>query len=154
MKKFAVMLIVLLCLPLCALADAPEVTFSLQSGFYQESIPLEMHCDSRKATIYYTLDGSLPDENSLVYDGALSLGPSNDREDVLTKITGITAGETFVPVIDFPTGHIVRAVAITNKGERSAVVSGTYLIGYDREKLYGDTAVMFLAGHLRHRANL
>ena len=145
MKKFAVLLVLLLCLPLCALADAPEVSFSLKSGFYEYPMPLEITCDSKKATIYYTLDGSTPDETSLVYDGTITLMWSNDREDVLTKITGITAGETFVPVVDFPTGHIVRAVAITNKGERSAVVSGTYLIGYDREALYGDTAVIFLA---------
>lgn len=147
MKKLSALLFALL---LCfaasvALADEPVLTFSLASGFYGDTMTLEMHCDSSKATIYYTLDGSTPDETSLVYDGPLTLTDSNAREDVLTKITGITAGETFVPVLDFPTGHIVRAVAIPEKGEASAVVSGTYFIGYDRKELYGDTAIMFLA---------
>ncbi len=145
MKKLVLLLALLRLLPLCAQADAPELTFSLESGFYEYPMPLEITCDSKKATIYYTLDGSTPDETSLVYDGALTLLWSNDREDVLTKITGITAGETFVPTVDFPTGHIVRAVAITPKGERSEVVSGTFFIGYDRKALYGDTAVMLLA---------
>ena len=145
MKKLLFACVLLLSLlTACAFAAGPELTFSLKSGFYEYPMPLEIRCDNKKATIYYTLDGSVPDENSLIYDGTLTLLWSNEREDVLTKITGITAGETFVPAMDFPTGHVVRAVAIAPNGKKSDVVSGTFMIGYDRQKLYGDTAVMFL----------
>lgn len=145
MKKMLCLIVLLLLFTaLPAYAAGPELTFSLESGFYEYPMPLEIKCDNRKAAIYYTLDGSVPDENSLVYDGTMTLMWSNDREDVLTRITGITAGETFVPTADFPTAHVVRAVAITPNGKKSEVISGTFFIGYDRKELYGDIPVMFL----------
>ena len=69
---------------------------------------------------------------------------SNEREDTLSHITGVVSGEDFVPTDDFPTAHVIRAVAIDKRGNRSEVVSGTFFIGYDREALYGDIALMFL----------
>ena len=145
MKKIVFVFVLLLSLlTAAALAAGPELTFSLESGFYEYPMPLEITCDNDKATIYYTLDGSVPDENSLVYEGTLTLLWSNDREDTLSRITNITAGDEYVPTQDFPTGHVVRAIAITPNGKKSDVVSGTFMIGYSREELYGDTAVMFL----------
>ena len=136
--------LLLMMLPIPVLAAGLELSFSLDSGFYPDDLQLEINCTKRKAAVYYTLDGSIPDENSLVYTGPLTLTDSNAREDVLMKITGITGGETFVPEVDFPTGHVVRAVAIQENGVRSEVISGTFFIGYDREALYGDIAIMLL----------
>ena len=144
MKKLgflAVLFLMLLAVP--ALAAGPELTFSLASGFYAYPMPLEMKCD-QDAVIYYTLDGTAPDEDGQVYDGTLTLMWSNERKDMLTRATGITVGEDYLPKDDYPTAHVVRAVAITPDGKRSQVVSGTYFIGYDRAELYGDTAVMLL----------
>lgn len=143
MKKWVSFLFVLLCFPIFALADDLTLTFSHVTGFYPESLTLEMQCDNPDAVIHYTLDGSVPDENSPVYLGGLTLPSSNMREDTLMKITGITAGEAFVPTDDFPTAHVVRAIALT-KDDSSAVVSGTYFVGYDRAELYGDIAIMCL----------
>lgn len=126
-----------------AYAAAPEIEFSHASGFYDEPFALEIRCSSRKAVIYYTLDGSVPDENSLVYEGGLNLLQSNAREDVLTGTKGISEKE-IVPAVDFPTAHVIRAVAITRNGDKSEVISGTYFVGYDRQELYGDTALMLL----------
>ncbi|MBQ6803581.1 MAG: chitobiase/beta-hexosaminidase C-terminal domain-containing protein, partial [Clostridia bacterium] len=146
MKKPLLVLLTLLliCLALPALAAGPKLSFSLESGFYSDDMQLEIVCSSRNATVYYTLDGSVPDETGLVYAGPMLLTDSNAREDVLTKITGITGGEAFVPSVDFPTGHVVRAVAIQKNGARSAVISGTFFIGYDRKALYGDIPIMLL----------
>lgn len=146
MKKTLLVLLTLLflCLTLNAFAAGQDLSFSLQSGFYPDDVQLEIRCTSRKATIYYTLDGSIPDETSLVYTGPMTLTDSNAREDVLMKITGITGGETFVPEVDFPTGHVIRAVAILPNGAKSAVISGTFFVGYDREALYGNIPIMLL----------
>ena len=145
MKKIAFALVCILCL-LCtaALADAPVLTFSAPSGFYDGAFTLEMTCDSKKATIYYTLDGSVPDESCMKYDGGLLLEDSSTRPDSLMRIGGTNSAEEFIPTTDFPTARVVRAVAITPKGEKSAVVSGTYFVGYDRQTLYGDTAIVCL----------
>ncbi len=144
MKKCLFLLILTLCLLSVAQAAGPEVTFSLESGFYEYPMPLEMKCSIPQAVIHYTLDGSTPDQDSPVYSGTLTLMNSNDREDVLTKITGVCPAENYTPQQDYPTGHVVRAVAIAPDGSRSAEACGTYLIGYDRKALYGEIPVVFL----------
>ena len=145
MKRFCTLLALILCLLLLpALATALEVEFSHGSGFYDDAVTLEIVCDDTQAAIYYTLDGSTPDENSLRYDGALKLADSSTRHDTLMRIGGTNSAEEYLPTMDFPTAHVVRAVAITPNGERSNVVSATYFVGYDREKLYGDTAIVCL----------
>ena len=143
-KLLACLFAFTLLLTASALAADLELTFSAASGFFDAPFTLEMTANSKKATIYYTLDGSVPDETSLVYDGGLSLAESGSRADVLTRITGINSAEDYIPKQDFPTAHVVRAVAITPKGEKSPVISGTYFVGYDREALYGDTAIVCL----------
>ena len=144
MKKIALALVAILCMLCTAFAAELELTLSADSGFYAAPFALEMKANSKKATIYYTMDGSVPDENSLVYEGALTLNDSSTRTDVLTRITGINSAEDYIPKQDFPTAHVVRAVAITPKGEKSNVVSATYFVGYDRKALYGDTAIVCL----------
>ena len=138
------MLCCLLCMP-TALAAKGEVTFSLESGFYAETMALEIRCSVRGATIYYTLDGSIPDETDLRYDGAIPLTETTSKADPMTQVTGTTLGETYVPAQDFPSAHIIRAVAVLPNGSRTDVVSGTFFIGYDRQKLYGDMPLMLLA---------
>lgn len=145
MKKCLLLMVWLLCLAMPALADAPELSFSLESGFYAGPQQLKITCDDRRAVIYYTLDGSTPDAAAVRYEGPITLDWSAEREDVLTKIGGVSASGDFLPEQDFPTGHILRAVAIAPNGETSAVVSGTYFIGYDRKTLYGDMPIMLLA---------
>lgn len=46
------------------MAQVPE--FSYAEGTYEEVIPLKL-TTSTQGTIYYTMDGSVPDENSLIY---------------------------------------------------------------------------------------
>ncbi|MBE5796932.1 MAG: spore coat protein CotH [Clostridiales bacterium] len=139
----ALLLLVTLCVP--ALAEEPEITLSLASGFYDAPVTLEITGAGKDAQIYYTTDGSIPDETDLHYEGGVFLDLTTGKPDPLTMITDISAGDPFVPQKDFPSAHIIRAVAILPDGTRSAIVSGTYFVGYDRQELYGDTALMFLA---------
>ncbi|MBQ9136788.1 MAG: chitobiase/beta-hexosaminidase C-terminal domain-containing protein [Lachnospiraceae bacterium] len=56
------------------LALAPE--FSYQEGTYAEVVPLKL-TSSIRGTIYYTLDGSIPDESSEVYTTPIFLETGN-----------------------------------------------------------------------------
>lgn len=49
-----------------------EVSFSHDSGVYFDTVALELSSDA-DAVIYYTLDGTEPNENSDIYDGSLDL---------------------------------------------------------------------------------
>ena len=56
MKKIAFLLVLMLCLvSASALADAPVLTFSHTSGFYDDTVHLEITVDTKKVTIHYTL---------------------------------------------------------------------------------------------------
>ena len=52
------------------LVNPPE--FNYEGGYYNELIPLKLTACS-KGSIYYTLDGSQPDENSLLYTAPMML---------------------------------------------------------------------------------
>ncbi len=56
---------------------APDVVttpvFSLAEGTYEDAQSVEITCDTEGATIYYTTDGTDPDESSNEYSGAISV---------------------------------------------------------------------------------
>ncbi len=83
------------------LAKAPE--FSYEEGTYDEVIPLKLSSNTA-GTIYYTSDGSMPDENSKVYTAPLFL-ESGD--------------------------YTIKAVFINNYGIKSEVVSKSYHINIE-----------------------
>ena len=144
-KQATILLALILCmLALPALADAPEIRFSHDSGFYGFPQSLRVLTDDEDVTIYYTLDGTTPDETDLLYDKEIYLDWATGLEDRLTKIGGTNAAGDFIPEADFPTGYVVRAVAINKDGERSQVINGTFFINVRREELYGDTPIMCL----------
>ena len=57
--------------PVCA---AP--VFTPEAGTYYEAQTVEITCSTADATIYYTLDGSDPDENSEVYEAPITVTES------------------------------------------------------------------------------
>ncbi len=80
------------------MAYPPE--FSYIEGNYQEIIPLKLTCNT-SGTIYYTMDGSMPDENSSVYTTPIFLE------------TGT---------------YVINAFFVNDYGIKSDVVSKTYVI--------------------------
>ena len=146
MKKWLALLLVLLVFALGAACaeDAPAApVFSQPGGFYDAPVTLTIEAPAG-CEVRYTTDGTLPTADSELYASPLTLGWLADRYDPLSHITGIRLGDAFVPAEDFPSGHVIRAAAFAPDGTRSAVISATYMIGCDRQALYGDAAVVFL----------
>ena len=152
MKRYLLCLlsvIMLLCLLLSfpALAESVHLTLDTQSGFFTEPFTLTVTCDHPDARVYYTLDGSIPDENSLPFpaDG-LFMDRTGKMEDTLRHVPGtsLDTDAYTLPDEDFPSAHALRAVAVLPDGTRSNVVSGTYFVGYYRNRLYGDLPVISL----------
>jgi len=85
----------------------PAVTFSHMETFYDETIDVKLESTDPDAAIYYSVDGSEPDETSRLY-----IEPINIR------VTAAAVATT------------IKAVAIKD-GERSAVVNKSYLLGND-----------------------
>ncbi len=148
-RRIAVLLLslVLILMSHAVLAEeepALTLTFSMKSGFYSRPAELVITCSNEEADIYYTTDGSLPDDSDLYFDEYIELDMTTEKEDVISHYAGTESGEDFMPLQDFPSAHVIRAVAMLEDGTCSEVVSGTYFIGYDRKELYGDALIVSL----------
>lgn len=60
--------------------------FSHQGGFYEEDFELELTVSDSETLIFYTLDGSIPDENSLIYSKPISIQSHEDDKNHLSLI--------------------------------------------------------------------
>ncbi|OUM58064.1 hypothetical protein PIROE2DRAFT_16765 [Piromyces sp. E2] len=118
--------------------------FNLESGFYKNStLELEIKIDDPKAIIYYTLDGSIPSENSTLYEQPIILKDRSEEENILSAITKVDPARIdFKPEIKIKKGNVIRAIAKLSDGSFSTIVRGTYFVGLDRKALYGETPVI------------
>ncbi|NLL79575.1 MAG: hypothetical protein GX234_07275 [Clostridiales bacterium] len=108
-------------------ADIPAPVLSAESGFYAEGFELEMEAgDSR---IYYTLDGSVPNESSMYYEKPIRLEDASNQENVYCNRLDFSSDPYDVPDEKVDKAVIVRAVAINESGENSQITTATYFIG-------------------------
>eukprot|EP00833_Pecoramyces_ruminatium_P001243 jgi/Orpsp1_1/1175275/evm.model.c7180000053261.1 len=119
--------------------------FNLESGFYNDkTIELEIKSNDPKAIIYYTLDGSIPTENSTVYENPFTLKNRSEEKNVLSSIIDVAPKNTYSPCVNVTKANVIRAIAKLPDGSLTNVVSGTYFVGLNRKKLYGDLPVVSL----------
>ena len=110
--------------------------FSAPAGFYYEPFSIAISTIEQDADIYYTLDGSIPTKESLLYSTKLVI---NNRKDDVNHISLIPtnfkdweepAGEVFKATI-------VRARVIDESGQfASPVVTQTYFVDDDIQSKY------------------
>lgn len=118
-------------------------TFNLASGFYNEkSIKLKINSSDPKATIYYTLDGSIPTTNSTIYKRPIVLKNRSNEDNVLSAITGVSPNRNYVPKVRVKKGNVIRAIAKLSDGTLTNVISGTYFVGLNRKKLTNNLPVV------------
>lgn len=120
--------------------------FSMESGFYDESFCLEIESEAGNI-LYYTLDGSIPDENSLVYEEPVLIENATYHENTYSMNTDVSTGfyseiiqkmETWdadpgymAPDFLIDKCTVVRAVSVSPGGVRSEEVSASYFVGID-----------------------
>ncbi|WP_022774395.1 CotH kinase family protein [Butyrivibrio sp. AE2015] len=107
-------------------------TFSLPGGWFSENVEVELSAE--KGDIYYTLDGSDPDETSIKYDGPITVTNRSEEENIYSAIGDIAAENDYLPEEPVDKGTVIKAVAITEDGA-SDVSSQTYFVGLD-DKAY------------------
>ncbi|MFH1195121.1 MAG: alpha-L-fucosidase [bacterium] len=72
----------------------PEIVFELNSCAFEENMNVKISSDSKRAKIYYTLDGTIPTEKSNLYSGEVSLTNST----VVTAVAISSDGKKSLPV--------------------------------------------------------
>ncbi len=122
--------------------DLTEPVFSAESGFYKEEFDLEITCPSGY-DIYYTTDGSTPTVNSTKYTGAIKVYDCSVNENVYSAYTNIAPGTVTPPDHLVDKTMVIRAVAINQDGEESAVVTKNYFVGYDnKDAVYSEMPIV------------
>lgn len=121
-----------------------EVLFSAASGFYDEPFLLEMgageNCD-----IYYTLDGTVPTKDSILYDGPILITDISDTPNKYADIGGISLiDDVYLPTQPVEKANIIRAIAFDEEGKKSRESSAVYFVGYEGKDGFEDLAVVSL----------
>jgi len=111
--------------------------FSIQPGFYSNSLMLELHHTDDEATIFYSTDGSVPDTSSKRYEGPVGLDFRSEEPNRVSMIrTTPPEGEErgygwFPPSVLLDKGHTIRAVAVKTGSLPSPPATGTWFPGLD-----------------------
>lgn len=112
----------------------PPVELSLPGGFYKEEFDLKLRVGSVGASIYFTLDGSYPTTNSLLYTNPIPIksmkGVPNDLSTIPTILGGLP------PLEETFKGTVVRAKAFKDGALSTEPVSTTYFIDPDGRQRY------------------
>ncbi len=116
--------------------------FSTESGFYDEDFELEITSADPDAEIYYTTDGNTPDEKSAKYEGPITLSDRTYEANFLSAKKGINPSEDYTPKKRVTKANVIRAVAVLPDGSKTEISNGTFFVGVDREKNYGDAPVI------------
>lgn len=106
---------------------APDVVFSHSSGFFSEGFQLQLSSPIEGGNIYYTLDGSEPNESSILYTGPISItdlsGTPNDISMIPTN-NDDNPGPPYYEGWQPPLGEVKKANVV-----RAIVVAPNYLPG-------------------------
>ena len=133
-----------------------ELAFDRDSGFYDGSFYLQIRGGGR---IYYTLDGTEPDEDSLRYTHPIKIDDASKNPNVYSAIreTSPNLVPDFADIIgvantrnwffDIPDDKvdkatIVRAVRIDEEGEKSEVITEVYFVGMQEKSGYDNYGVI------------
>lgn len=111
-----------------------SVSFSMQAGFYRQPFKIAIESSNPFDTIFYTLDGSIPDTSSFIYTDSIGIFYRDTLPDVFSLIpTGPEILSDYFRRWYPPNGpvakaNVVRAASYLNGEFRSPVLSATYFV--------------------------
>lgn len=109
------------------MVEAPIL--SHESGFYDSEFDLQI-ISTNDAAVYYTLDGSIPDEGSYLYEGTVHVYDKSGEENVWNAIQNVETDwlEEEIDPTPVPKAFIIRAIAVNQAGKKSDVVTASYFV--------------------------
>lgn len=122
-----------------ATLEAPA--FSLPAGFYAEPQTLTLTA-APGCEIRYTLDGSVPTGESLLYEAPLTLRDISDEPNRVLNHPTTTLDRSGVVTEPVDKGTLIRAAAFDGAGARSETVTAVYFVGAETFEKYAGRTVL------------
>ncbi|MDR0222484.1 MAG: CotH kinase family protein [Oscillospiraceae bacterium] len=123
--------------------DPLEVIFSRGAGFYGEGFDVALTCADPEAEIYYTLDGSPPNESSRRYDEPIAVAAKNAVTATTVKAIAVKGGERSLRPA---TVSYVTGVGVSSRFDSSTLV---FVLSADPFDLYDYYEGIANEGYLR-----
>ncbi len=118
--------------------------FETESGFYEEPFTLRLNAPGG-GKIYYTLDGSEPDGDSLLYEKPLWIADNSQEENRYAGREDLSPTSDYAPGFPVDKAVVVRAVSYDPAMNRiSPVATEVFFIGYGKKEEYDGMAVLSL----------
>ncbi len=105
--------------------------FSVTGGFYAEEFKLELKAEP-ETLIYYTLDGSDPNVDGVLYEEPILVRDMSEKADVYSVKAGFQDGSVSEKIT------VVRAIAIDRDGRESSIETNSYMIGKEDNANYSE----------------
>ena len=140
--------------------------FSHESGFHQQAFWLEITHDDPNAVIYYTLDGSDPDDHAIQYEGPIWIDDRSDDVNDLSMIQTAEDDDWKEPEGTVFKGHVIKAIAVDDNNRQSNISTKSYFIhelgheryslpvialSIDQDKLFDDDSGIYRIPHALER---
>ena len=124
--------------------DEPAIL--ADSGFYEDYVTVEISAEEG-LEIRYTLDGSEPDESSVLYTGPIVLTDPSRNENVYSSRTDIAAeADGYAAPADLVDKvHVLKAAVFDSYGNSSNIVTATYMIDIEDRDGYGDSLILSIS---------
>lgn len=121
-----------ICVQTRAQAEAP--VFSAESGFYEDAFYLEITAPEG-CHVYYTLDSSIPNRNSIPYTGPVYIDNATFQENTYSMIEEVALSDWDSVPPDFLIDKctVVRAVAVPDsvlQYQNSEIITNSYFVGF------------------------
>lgn len=129
-----------------AVYRAPQLdmpVFSCGSGFFEAPFQLELYCEEGE-TIYYTMDGSRPDEHAIEYREPILIRDASAEENHYANIGGISTFGDYIPTEPVEKATVIRAVCVDAAGAVSDVATEVFFVGYDGKTGFENVKIMSL----------
>ena len=110
--------------------------FSHEGGIYTEAFMLTI--DGNGDEVFYTLDGSMPDKNSIPYTGPIEIDPKKVSP---RSVQGRVSQERWEK------GIVVRAVSVGKYGDLSEVATNTYFVSDKIAEINKNVPIVAISGN-------
>lgn len=125
---------------------AATISFSHDSGFYEDEFVLTISGNA-VYTLRYTLDGSMPDETSQIYEKPLLIDDASKNANVYSARTETSAG--FLSDAGYVTPdylidkcNVIRVAQFDSDGVCVSQATRVYFVGFDNKNSYDNMPII------------